>query len=466
MGPLLDCEGHPLSDLVTVIGGGLAGSEAAFQLAVRGIPTRLVEMRPSRTAPAHHTADLGELVCSNSFKSVDPLTAPGMLKVELEGLGSMVLACARAAAVPAGGALAVDRARFSACITATLEALPSLEIVRQEAVSVPGGDVVIASGPLTSDALAADLSLYVGEERLAFFDAAAPIVDASSIDRSVCFAASRYGKGGGADYLNCPMDRQQYDAFLAELTTAGRVHAKDFESAELFQACQPAEEVARRGHDALRYGALKPVGLIDPRTGERPWAVVQLRPENREGTAYNLVGFQTNLRFGEQERVFRMIPGLENAEFLRYGVMHRNTFVDAPRLLSPDLSLRGEPRIRIAGQLSGTEGYLEAAASGLLASLGVAHHRTTGGRLPQLPRETALGALIAYATDPGTSPYQPMHVNFGLLPPTDPPIKHKKARYEAFSARGKRALDAWLAAEVHLDIPSVHRVMREIEGRP
>lgn len=445
-----------MSERVTVIGGGLAGSEAAFQLAVRGIPTTLVEMRPSASAPAHHTGQLAELVCSNSFKSADPLTAPGMLKRELEQLGSIVLACAHATAVPAGGALAVDRAEFSALLTRTLESLEPLEIVRTEATEIPDGDVIVASGPLTSPALADALTGLVGSERLAFFDAAAPIVEATSVDRSVCFAASRYGKGGGADYLNCPMDHEQYDAFLDALVSAERVHAKDFETSDLFQACQPAEEVARRGADALRFGALKPVGLTDPRTGQRPWAVVQLRPENREGTAYNLVGFQTNLRFGEQERVFRMIPGLENAEFLRYGVMHRNTFIDAPRLLGPDLSLRTDPRVRIAGQLSGTEGYLEAAASGLVSAIGVVFaRRCQGAAFQPLPRETVLGALLDYATDPETAPYQPMHVNFGLLPAPEPPIRHKKPRYEHFSARGRRALSAWLDGVPCLSIDEV-----------
>lgn len=432
-----------MSDRVTVIGGGLAGSEAAFQLAARGVPTTLIEMRPEHTSPAHHTGDLAELVCSNSLKSDDPSTAPGMLKRELAGLGSLILAAARESAVPAGGALAVDRAAFSAAVSARLSALPALDIRREEAVKIPEGDVIVATGPLTSTALEPALSALVGTERLAFYDAAAPIVDAESIDRSVCFAASRYGKGEGANYLNCPLDRDQYEAFIDALVDAERAHAKDFETADLFQACQPAEEIARRGRDALRFGALKPVGLTDPRTGTRPWAVVQLRPENRAGSAYNLVGFQTNLRFGEQDRVFRMIPGLERAEFLRYGVMHRNTFVDAPNLLTPDLALRAEPRVAIAGQLAGTEGYLEAAAGGLVAALGLLARRS-GSAGVTLPQTTALGALLAYATDPATTAYEPMHVNFGLLPPLEPHIRNKRARHEALAARGAEALRTWL----------------------
>lgn len=432
-----------MPDRVTVIGGGLAGCEAAFQLALRGIPVTLLEMRPEVASPAHHTADLGELVCSNSLKSDDASTAAGMLKRELADLGSLVLACARATAVPAGGALAVDRGAFSALLTRALAGMEGVEVVRSEACNVPEGPVIIATGPLTSAALEGPLASLVGEARLAFFDAAAPIIDAETIDRSVCFAQSRYDKGGSADYLNCPMDRDAYDAFIRELVNATRVTAKDFETSDLFHACQPAEEIARRGSDALRFGAMKPVGLTDPSTGARPWAVVQLRPENVEGTAYNLVGFQTNLTFPEQARVFRSIPGLESADFLRFGVMHRNTFLDAPRLLTPDLALREHPRVRIAGQLSGTEGYLEAAASGLVAALGHVA-ASTGGAPVVLPRETALGALLSYATDPATAPYQPMHVNFGLMPPLTPPVRGKRDRFAAYSERGSEALHAWL----------------------
>ncbi|HEY5549276.1 MAG TPA: methylenetetrahydrofolate--tRNA-(uracil(54)-C(5))-methyltransferase (FADH(2)-oxidizing) TrmFO [Coriobacteriia bacterium] len=438
---------------ITVIGGGLAGSEAAYQLAIRGIHVKLIEMRPVVSAPAHHTDQLGELVCSNSLKSDDPATAAGMLKRELETLGSVVLACARATAVAAGGALAVDRTAFSTLLTQSITARPEIELVREEARSVPEGDVIIATGPLTSAGLEPALLELTGADRLAFFDAAAPIVDASTIDMSVVFAQSRYDKGGGADYLNCPMDRSQYEAFIAALTGAERVTAKDFEQAELFYACQPAEEVARRGLDAPRFGAMKPVGLTDPSTGLRPWAVVQLRAENREQTAYNLVGFQTNLTFSEQARVFRMIPGLRDAEFLRYGVMHRNTFVDAPRLLDSDLTLRSCPRIRIAGQLAGTEGYLEAAASGLVAALGIVCPEMS--HPIRLPAETAIGSLIGYATDPATDPYQPMHVNIGLLPPLCPPVRGKRERYAAHAARAAVAMTGWLEVHDELGIVAV-----------
>ena len=447
---------------ITVIGGGLAGSEAAYQLASRGVSVRLHEMRPSASAPAHHGGDLAELVCSNSFKSDDPATAAGMLKRELATLGSLVLACARGTAVAAGGALAVDRRRFARLVTSVIEADPLIEVVRDEVTSLPDGDVILATGPLTSDALSGAISGVIGAARLAFYDAAAPVVDAATIDREVCFAASRYDKGEGADYLNCPMDRDEYERFHAALVAADRVKAREFESADLFPACQPAEEIARRGLDALRFGAMKPVGLTDPRSGLRPWAVVQLRAENREGTAYNIVGFQTNLTFGEQDRVLRMIPGLDRAEFLRHGVMHRNTFVDAPRLLTGDLAVRTRPSVRIAGQLAGTEGYLEAAAAGLVAALGAVAARA--GQPPVLfPRETALGALLAYATDPATSPYQPMHVNFGLVPPLVPPVRGKRERYAAYADRGSAAMGAFEAARTDLLLGEARvRVERDV----
>ncbi len=433
-------------EAVTVIGAGISGSEAAWQLAVRDIPVRLVEMRPSPHAPAHHGGDFAELVCSNSLKSTDPATAPGMLKYELGHLGSLVLAAARETAVPAGTALAVDRAIFSAIITQALMAHPLIDVVRDQADALPGsGDVVIATGPLTSPALEPALSDAVGAGRLAFFDAAAPIVDAATVDRSIAFPASRYGKGEGHDYLNCPFERDEYERFIAELVAAERVVLKDFETTDLFQACQPIEEIARRGADALRFGPMKPVGLIDPRSGRRPWAVLQLRAENAARTAYNLVGCQTNLTFPEQRRVFALVPGLDRAEFLRFGVMHRNTFIDAPRVLDPDLSVRREPRIRVVGQLSGTEGYLEAAATGLIAGLAIAAQRA-GRPFEALPGETALGALLTYATNPATQPYQPMHVNFGLLPPLEPPVRSKRERHRAFAERGQRAIRAYASA--------------------
>ncbi|PKQ10036.1 MAG: methylenetetrahydrofolate--tRNA-(uracil(54)-C(5))-methyltransferase (FADH(2)-oxidizing) TrmFO [Actinobacteria bacterium HGW-Actinobacteria-9] len=433
-----------ISDTVTVIGGGLAGTEAALQLSSRGCQVRLFEMRPGTPSPAHHTDRLAELVCSNSLKSTDDSTAAGQLKRELTALGSRVLATAHETSVPAGGALAVDRGEFSARLTDMVESDPHIELRRREVTELPEGPVIVATGPLTSTGFEDVLSRLVGPARLAFFDAAAPIVDAGSIDRTIAFPASRYGKGEGDDYLNCPMNRDEYERFVAALIDARRVHAKDFERRELFSACQPAEEIARSGMDALRYGPLKPVGLIDPRTGERPWAVVQLRAENRANTAYNLVGFQTNLAFPEQDRVFRMIPGLETAEFLRYGVMHRNTFVDAPHLLDATLAVRSCPRVRIAGQLAGTEGYLEAAASGLLAALGTLTDMR-GLEPLMLPPTGAFGALIAYATDPATERYQPMHVNWGLVPPLEIRLRGKRERYAAYADRAQKDTLAALA---------------------
>ena len=438
---------------VTVVGAGLAGSEAAWQLATRGVPVTLVEMRPDVTGPAHRTGDFGELVCSNSLKNEDVDTAAGLLKHELEALGSIVLDVARATRVPAGSALAVDRERFSAELTRRVSEHPLVAVVRAEAREIPPGRVIIATGPLTSATLEPAIVELTGAAGLAFYDAAAPIVDAESIDRSVVFAASRYGKGEGADYLNAPMDREEYAAFYDTLVDARRVTTKEFEPADLFQACQPVEEVARSGPDALRFGALKPVGLVDPRTGQRPWAVVQLRAENASLTAYNLVGFQTNLVFGEQERVFRLIPGLENADFLRHGVMHRNTFVDAPRVLDATLAVREQPLVRLAGQLTGTEGHAEAAASGMLAALNT-WAEIAGADPVVLPITTALGSLIAYATDAQTTPYQPMHVNFGIVPPLEKRVRGKRERYAAYSQRARRDLAAWLARRPDVAPPS------------
>lgn len=435
---------HTHASTISVVGGGIAGSEAAWQLAQRGMRVRLFEMRPGVASPAHHTSDLAELVCSNSLKSDDPATAAGLLKRELREMDSLILECADATRVPAGGALAVDRTLFSALVTERVEAHPRIEIVREEVTDLPSAPAIICTGPLTSDVLAQALAHAIGRERLAFFDAAAPIIDAETIDRSVVFAQSRYGKGGGADYLNAPLDRTEYEIFIEALLSADRVHLRDFESRDLFQACQPIEEVARSGADAPRYGALKPVGLLDPRTGTRPWAVVQLRAENVARTAYNLVGFQTNLTFPDQERVFRLIPGLEEARFLRHGVMHRNTFVDAPRLLGPTLELRERPGVWLAGQLTGTEGYVEAAASGLIAALNC-FAASAGLADAVLPPTSALGALLAYATDPLTQPYQPMHVNFGIVPALSSRPRGKRERYAAYSARAVSDFDAWRA---------------------
>ncbi len=429
-------------DKVIVVGAGLAGCECALQLAKRGVPVLLCEQRPLATSAAHHTDGMAELVCSNSLKSMRRDSAAGLLKLELEMMGSELLACAKEASVPAGGALAVDRDVFSGLVGQRVEASPLIEVVRGEVGEVPEGRCVIAAGPLCSDSLAASLGKLVGGESLSFFDAAAPIVDALTIDRSIVFSQSRYEDAGEGDYLNCPMNKEEYEAFIEALLGASRVVAKDFEQRDLFCACQPVEEVARTGVDAARYGAMKPVGLTDPRTGRRPWAVVQLRPENAEKTAYNLVGFQTNLTWGEQKRVFRMIPGLENAEFFRYGVMHRNSFVDAPRVLDKTFAVPGT-RVRLAGQICGTEGYTEAIASGLLAALNT-FADMKGLEHVRLPRTGALGSLVAHATDPETSPYQPMHVNFGIVPPLDGPRLKKRERYARYADRALADLTAYL----------------------
>ena len=403
---------------------------------------RLCEQRPLSSTAAHHTDGMAELVCSNSLKSTRRDSAAGLLKLELEMMGSELLACAKQASVPAGGALAVDRDVFSDLVGKLVGQSPLIEVVRGEVCEVPEGRCVVAAGPLCSDALAASLSKLVGAESLSFFDAAAPIVDALTIDRSVVFSQSRYEEGGVGDYLNCPMNKEEYEAFIEALLGASRVVAKDFEQKDLFCACQPVEEVARTGLDAARYGAMKPVGLTDPRTGRRPWAVVQLRPENAEKTAYNLVGFQTNLTWGEQKRVFRMIPGLEQAEFFRYGVMHRNSFVDAPRTLDRTFAIPGT-QVRLAGQICGTEGYTEAIASGLLAALNT-FADIKGIEHVSLPKTGALGSLVAYATNPETSPYQPMHVNFGIVPPLDGPRLKKRDRYGRYADRAVTELTAYL----------------------
>lgn len=428
---------------VTVVGAGLAGSEAALQLAMRGVAVRLVEMRPKRQTDVHKTGDPAELVCSNSLKSKDATSAAGSLKYELAAMGSQVLSCAFETEVAAGGALAVNRAEFSAHVKSLLDSFDNIEFCEQECTGIPQGPAIIATGPLTSDALAACLERELGAKSLAFYDAAAPIVEADSLDRDVVFAQSRYDKGGSADYLNAPLDKESYEAFVTELVGAKRVIEKDFERRELFAACQPIEEVARTGMDSLSHGALKPVGLTDPRTGRRPWAAVQLRAENAAGTAYNLVGFQTNLRFGEQERVFRMIPGLEHAEFSRYGVMHRNTFVDTPHALTKTLALPKHPQVHLAGQVTGTEGYVEAIASGLFSALAV-YAELTGVAAPELPEDTLFGCLLDYATDSQTEDYQPMHVNYGIIEPIVPKIRNKSQRKAAYARRAHEAIDAYV----------------------
>lgn len=429
-------------ETVTVVGAGLAGCECALQLAKRGVRVRLCEQRPLSTTAAHHTDGMAELVCSNSLKATRMDSAAGLLKAELGEMGCELLDCAHHAAVPAGGALAVDRDLFSRLVGERVGSSDLIEVVRGEVTSIPEGPCVIAAGPLCSDALASSVSELVGGGSLSFFDAAAPIVDAETIDRSIVFSQSRYEEAGEGDYLNCPMDKAEYEAFIDALLSAERVVARDFEQRELFCACQPVEEVARTGVDAARFGAMKPVGLTDPRTGRRPWAVVQLRPENADHTAYNLVGFQTNLTWPEQKRVFRMIPGLESAEFFRYGVMHRNSFIDSPRALDGTFAVPGT-RVRFAGQICGTEGYTEAIASGLLAALNT-YADLKGAESVELPRTGAFGSLVAYATDPSTSPYQPMHVNFGIVPPIEGPRMKKRERYARYSERALSDLRAYL----------------------
>ena len=435
---------------VTVVGGGLAGSECALQLAARGIGVDLWEQRPVHRSPAHKTDGFAELVCSNSLKSTNEDSAAGLLKSELSLYGSKLLEIAYATRVAAGGALAVDRTLFSQAVTRAIEGEPLIEVHRGEVTELPEGPAVIAAGPLCSDALFSALCARLGDDHLAFFDAAAPIVDASTIDMSRAFRQSRYddAAASGGDYLNCPLERDEYEAFVTELVGAERVLSRDFESKDLFQACQPVEEVARTGFMSLAFGALKPVGLIDPRTGRRPFAVVQLRAENSSCTAYNLVGVQTNLTFGEQARVFRMIPALAHAEFFRYGVMHRNSFVDAPRVLDRTFAIPGSD-ITLAGQITGTEGYVEAIASGLLAALNT-YARIRDLPAAVLPPTTAFGALAAYATDLATEDYQPMHVNYGIIPPLDVHIRSKADRKRAYASRGRDAAACFVSERTDL----------------
>ena len=438
-----------MSQSVTIVGAGLAGSEAALQLADRGVRVRLVEMRPKTPTLVHVTGCCAELVCSNSLKSEKPDSAAGMLKRELAELGSQLYAQAKLHAVPAGGALAVDRTAFAEAVTALVEAHPLIDLVHEEVVDLvqaaEGADaLVVAAGPLASDALAASLSRLAGEEHLAFYDAAAPIVMADSLDYAKLFRQSRYedAAADAGDYLNAPFSREEYDAFVDELVAAERVIRRDFETRDLFQACQPIEEIARKGHDAPRFGTLKPVGLTDPRTGHRPWAALQLRAEDAHGSSYNLVGFQTNLTFPEQRRVFRLIPGLENAEFARYGVMHRNTFLNSPALLGTDLSLKACPNVFFAGQITGFEGYMESAACGLLAARSM-EARLSGRAFTPPPADTMCGALLRYITTP-TKDFQPMGANMGLLPAPETRIRDKRQRYLAVAQRAVAAMERYL----------------------
>ena len=429
---------------ITVIGAGLAGCEAAHKLSSLGFSVRLCEMKPEKRTPAQKSDGFAELVCSNSLKAMRLESAAGLLKEEMRRLGSVTMEAAEKTSVAAGGALAVDRELFSEYITEKIKSDPNIEVVTGEVTELPSeGIVIVATGPLTSDALAESLRQKFGGT-LSFFDAVAPIVAADSIDMNRVFMGARYDRGE-ADYINCPMERDEYDAFYDALVSAERAPLHDFDVADpkVYEGCMPVEIMAGRGRDTLRYGPLRPVGLIDPHTGRRPWANIQLRKENAAGTMYNIVGFQTNLKFGEQKRVFSMIPGLEHAEFVRYGVMHRDTFMDSPRLLSKSLSLKSEPRLFFAGQFTGVEGYTESAATGILAGINAA--RFASGEEPLvLPPETMLGALINYITDESVGNFQPMGANMGILPPLEKKIRHKDERYAALAERAIAGLEAVL----------------------
>ncbi|MEB3180583.1 MAG: FADH(2)-oxidizing methylenetetrahydrofolate--tRNA-(uracil(54)-C(5))-methyltransferase TrmFO [Nostocaceae cyanobacterium] len=431
---------------INVIGGGLAGTEAAWQIAQAGVKVILHEMRPRRFSPAHHTEDVAELVCSNSFGAMASDRAAGLLHEELRRLGSIVIAKADEHSVPAGGALAVDRGQFSQDLTQTLASHPLIELRREETSAIPEGIVVLATGPLTSPDLAEDLRRFTGRSYLSFFDAASPIIVGESINKDIAFLASRYDKGEAA-YLNCPMNKEQYLRFQEALCAAEQTELKDFEreTAKFFEACLPIEELAQRGEDTMRYGPLKPVGLMDSRTAERPYAVVQLRQEDKAGQLWNMVGFQTNLRWGEQKRVFQMIPGLENAEFVRLGVMHRNTFINAPQLMTPSLQFKQRPQLLAAGQLIGTEGYTAAAAGGWLAGTNAAR-LALGKEAVILPNTTMMGSLFKFISSASPKHFQPMPPNFGILPELGEKIKNKQERYGRYRDRSLADLASCKAA--------------------
>lgn len=439
---------------LTVIGGGLAGSEAAWQAASRGARVRLYEMRPHRATGAHITDRLAELVCSNSLGSLLPDRVGGLLKAELRRLGSFILRCAEETSVPAGGALAVDREAFAEAVTRQIEAHPDIELVREEVGHIPDGPCIVASGPLTSESLSADIARLLGGEHLYFYDALAPIVHAESVDMSVAFRASRYGRDDDGDYLNCPLNGDEYAAFVHALATAERIALREFEEAikagvsagpdKFFEGCLPVEIIASRGEQSLAFGPLRPVGLTDPRTGRWPHAVAQLRQDNLAGSLYNMVGFQTNLTWPEQKRVFRMIPGMQNAEFARYGQMHRNTFINSPTLLLPTMQSRLRPDLFFAGQITGVEGYMGNAASGWVAGVNAA--RLLAGAAPvALPQTTMLGALCWYVTHAEPDTFQPMKANFGLMPPLDDPPRGRRERARRYSARALEALEGTVA---------------------
>ena len=432
-----------MSEKVIVIGGGLAGVEAAWQVANAGYEVDLYEMKPVKYSPAHHMTGLAELVCSNSLKAKRLESAAGLLKAEMRIFGSICMECADVAEVPAGGALAVDRDIFSKLITERIENHPRINVIHEEVTTIPEGNVIIAAGPLASDSLSDDIASICGDG-LHFFDAAAPIVTKESIDMESAFTASRYERGGESDYINCPMNKEEYENFYDALINAESADLHSFDKRkDVYEGCMPIEVMASRGKDTMRFGPLKPVGLRDPKTGHRPWAVLQLRKENSAGSMFNLVGFQTNLKFPEQKRVFSMIPALKNADFVRYGVMHRNTFIESPRLLNGDFSFRGRENLFFAGQITGVEGYMESASSGIMAGLNMVR-KLQGKETLILPETSMIGALSRYISDESVKNFQPMGANFGVLPPIEPKIRDKQERYAALSARGLRDLEEYL----------------------
>jgi len=433
---------------VKVIGAGLAGSEAAWQLANRGIEVELYEMRPAKKTPAHHTGDFAELVCSNSLRGDRLENAVGLLKEELRRVGSIIMECAEATRVEAGGALAVDRHGFAAMVTEKVRNHPNITVISEEVTEVPEGPVIIATGPLTSDAMSDAIGKYFGSETdyLHFFDAAAPLVTAESIDMNLAWWQSRYDRGN-ADYINCAMNREQYEAFYNELINAEEAEVHGFEDKNVFEGCMPVEVMARRGFDTLRYGPLKPVGLVDPNTGKEPYAVVQLRQDNAAKTVFNLVGFQTHLKFGEQKRVFSMIPALRNAEYVRYGVMHQNTFLQSPKLLDRYYADRRNPLVAFAGQMTGVEGYVESTASGYLAAVAMAA-KIQGRELPDFPKETAIGALGLYISDGSIENFQPMNINFSIIAPLEKRIRKKAEKNLAISNRSLEIIDSLVASGI------------------
>ena len=428
---------------VKIIGGGFAGCEAAVQLSRRGIEVELYEMKPKVYSPAHSNENLCELVCSNSFKAMRLESAAGMMKAEMKMLGSLCVECAEKTAVPAGGALAVDRDAFSRLVTDRIESEELITVIREEVTGIPDGNVIIAAGPLASAPLSESIGKLCGGA-LSFFDAAAPIVTAESIDFDRAFMQSRYDRGEPDDYINCPLNKEEYEIFYDALINAQSAETHEFDKRkDVYEGCMPVEVMASRGHDTIRFGPMKPAGLVDPKTGHRPWANLQLRKENNEGTMYNLVGFQTNLKFSEQKRVFSLIPALANAEYVRYGVMHRNTFIDSPRLLTPCFSMRQRSNLFFAGQITGVEGYMESAASGILAGINMADMLEGRGKF--IPPETTIcGALARYVSDESIKNFQPMGAAFGLLPPLENRIRDKKERYSALAHRGLEDLEKML----------------------